>query len=65
MWVDALEGVADTQEAVDWDAVAVTVTDEGEVWYGDLVGDSTYERLVDFRRRHLKEIRVCGRSKRW
>ena len=43
--------------------MAVTVADEGEVWYGDLVGDSAYERLVDFRRRHLKEIRVCGRSK--
>ena len=65
MQVDALEGVADTREVVDWDAVAVTVTDEGEAWYGDLVGDSAYERLVDFRRHHLKKIRVCSRSKRW
>ena len=65
MQVDALERVADAREAVDWDAVAVTVADEREVWYGDLVGDSAYERLVDFRLRHLKEIRVCGRSKRW
>ena len=45
--------------------MARTVTDEGEGWYGDLIGDSAYERLVDFRRRHLKRLRICGRSKRW
>ena len=65
MRVDALVGVADVREAVDWDAVALTVADEDEGWYEDLVGDSAYERLVDFRRRHLKRIRICGRSKRW
>ena len=63
--MDALEGVVDSREAVDWDAVALTVADEDEKWYGDLVGDSTYERLVDFRRCHFKRIRICGRRKRW
>ena len=48
VWVDALVGVVDTWEAVDWDAVALTVADEGERWYWDLAGKSAYERLVDF-----------------
>ena len=30
-----------------------------------MVGDTAYDKLVDFRRRHLKRIRICGRSKRW
>ena len=60
---DALEGVVDFREAVDWDAVALTVADENEGWYGSRAGDSAYERLVDFRKRHLKRIRICDRSK--
>ena len=63
--VDRLVGVVDMREVIDWDAVALTVADENERSYGSLVGDSAYERLVDFRRRHLKRIRICGRSKRW
>ena len=45
--------------------MALTVADEYEGWYGGLVGCSAYERLVDFGRRHLKRIRICGRSKQW
>ena len=63
--VDDLGGVVDCREAVDWDAVGLTVAGEDEGWYEVLIGDSAYERLVDFRRRHLKRIRICGRSKRW
>ena len=63
--VDALVRVVDSCEMVDWDAVAITVADEDKGWYEGLVGDCAYERLVDFRRRHLKWIRICGRSKRW
>ena len=63
--VDALEEVLDFWEAVDWDPVALMVADEDEWWYEDLIGDSAYEEMVDFRRRHLKGIRICGRSKRW
>ena len=60
-----MEGVVDERVAVDWDAVAHTVAEEGEEWYQCLVGDPAYEKLVEFRRRHLKRIRICGRSKRW
>ena len=63
--VDPLVSVVDMREAVDWDAVALTVAEEEKGWYEGLVGGSAYERLVDFRRRHLKRIRICGRSKRW
>ena len=61
----ALKGVVDTRVVIDWDAVALMVADEGEGWYGELSGNSAYERLVDFRRHHLKRIRICGRSKQW
>lgn len=27
--------------------------------------DMAYEKLIDFRNRHLKRIRICGRSQRW
>ena len=60
-----VEGVVDEQEAVDWDTVALTVADEDGEWYGCLVGEFAYERLVDFRRHYLKRIRICGRSRRW
>ena len=29
------------------------------------MGETAYEKLVDFRRAHLKRIKICGRSKRW
>ena len=38
---------------------------EGEDWYQGLAGETAYEKLVDFRRLHLKRIRICDRSKRW
>ena len=65
MRVGALEGVVDSREAVDWDAVAITVADEDGGWYECLARDSAYERLVDFQRCYLKRIRIWGRSKRW
>ena len=65
MRVDVFEGVVDYREAVDWDAVGLTVADGEEGWYENLAGNSAYERLVDFQRRHLKRIRICGRTKRW
>ena len=65
VWVGDLEGVVYTREVVDWGAVAFTVAYEGDVWYGELAGNTAYERLVDFRRHHLKQIRICSRSKRW
>ena len=63
--VEGFEEVVRYQDAVDWLKVQVTVADEHEGWYECLDRDSAYERLVDFQRRHLKKIRICGRSKRW
>ena len=63
--VDDLEGAVRCRDAVDWMKVQVTVEGEGEDWYEGSVGVSAYEKLVDFRRRHLKRIKICGRSKRW
>ena len=40
----------------------LTVVDEGEAWYGELSGDTAYDKLVDFQSKHLKRIRICGRS---
>ena len=64
MAVEGFEEVVGYRDAVDWLKVQVTVADEHEGWYECLDGDSAYERLLDFRRRHLKKIRICGRSKR-
>ena len=63
--VDDLGVVVGSRDAVDWARVQLAVADEREVWYGELVGDTAYDKLVDFRIRHLKKIRICGRSKRW
>ena len=43
----------------------MTVDGEGNDWYEGLAGESAYEKLVEFRRLHLKRIRICGRRKRW
>ena len=63
--VDDLVEVVGHRDAVDWLNVQVTVEGEEEEWYEMLTGESAYEKMVDFRRLHLKRIRICGRSKRW
>ena len=50
---------------MDWGKLQLAVVDERETWYGELVGDTAYDKLVDFRTKHLKKIRICGRSNRW
>ena len=62
--VDDMEVVEGCRDAVDWGKVQLTVADEREAWYGELVGVTAYDKLVDFRSRNLKKIRICGRSKR-
>lgn len=64
VYIDDLEMVEGSRDAVDWAKVQLTVADEREVWYEELVGDTAYDKLVDLGRRHLKKIRVSGRSKR-
>ena len=56
---------ADRREVVNWDRLAATLTDEDEGWYRDLVGETAYDKLLDLRWKHLKLLRLCGRSKRW
>ena len=56
---------ADRREVVDWDRLAATLADDDEGSYRDLVGETAYDKLLDLRRRHLKLLIVCGRSKRW
>ena len=29
------------------------------------MGETEYEKLMDLRRKHVKLLRGCGRSKRW
>ena len=65
MEVDHLEVIEGSRDAVDRARMKLAVADEGEAWYGLLVVDTAYEKLIDFRSRHLKKIRICGRSKRW
>lgn len=54
----------DGTEVVDWDGLAATLVDEDKGWYGDLVGETAYDKVLDLRRKHQKPLRVCGRSKR-
>ena len=63
--VEGFEEVVGYRDVVDWLKVQLTVADAHEGWYECLDGDSAYKRLVDFWRRYLTKIRICGRSKRW
>ena len=49
---------ADRREVVDWDKLAATLADEDERWYGDLMGETAYDKLLDLRRKHLKLLSV-------
>ena len=64
-WVIGEVRRADRREVVDWNRLAATLTDEDERWYNDLVGETAYDKFLDLRRKHLKLLKVCGRSKRW
>ena len=56
---------------IDWEAVEATIEEEGvlekeqEAWYRDLEGSTTYDKLIQFKDAHIKDIKVGGRSKRW
>ena len=43
----------------------VTLTDEDKRWYEDLMWETAYDKLLDLRQKHLKPLKVCGKSKRW
>ena len=56
---------------VDWDKVDETVgkgkkkEEVNEEWYWELKGEKAYDKLLEFRRNHLKTIKIVARSKRW
>lgn len=41
------------------------LANEDEGWYVGLARDTAYNNLLDRRPKHLKSVRVCGRSKPW
>ena len=51
------------REGIDWLMVACTLLDATEGWYDGLVGESVYKKLVDFRKKYVKHLRIGGRSK--
>src|SRR4029077_18306037 len=53
------------REVVDWEAVERTLEKEEDEWYPLLEGGTAYEKLVSFRKHHLKIAVHCSRSKRW
>ena len=58
-------GRTDRREVVDWDRLEATLADKDEGWYGGLKGVTAYDKLMDLRRKHLKMLSLCGRSKWW
>ena len=65
MEVGSLEGTRRVRERLDWPRLEALVVDLGGDWYHELGGVDTYKKLRDLRGRHLKEIVICPRSKRW
>ena len=55
----------DRREVIDWDRLAATLADEDEGWYANLAGGTAYAKLQYLKQKHLKTIKVCGRSKCW
>ena len=55
----------DRREVVDWDGLAATLADEDARWYSGLVAETAYDKLLDLRRKHLKLLEMCVKSKWW
>ena len=64
MVIGELRGT-NSRKVVDWDGLVATLVDEDEGWYRDLVGETAYDKLLDLRWKHLKRLKVGGKSKRW
>ena len=65
MDIDTHSGERKFREGVDWPRLEAFVADPAGNWYHELVGGDAYERLRDLRNRHIKQIVICPRSKRW
>ena len=71
-WIEVrIEIGSQVWKVIDWEAVEATLQEEGVpeeekgAWYRDLEGATAYEKLVQFKDNHLKDIRIGGRSKWW
>ena len=59
------------RQAIDWDGIEKTLQkakkleERNEKWYDTLTGTTAYDKLLRFKERHMKEVRVSSRSKRW
>ena len=55
----------------DWDGIEKTLQkdkkpeERDERWYDILTGTTGYDKLLQFKGSHMKEVRVSTRSKRW
>ena len=65
MGVEDINGIRKIREGIDWPRLEALMTDPGGDWYHEVVENDAYEKLRDLRERHLKEIVICPRSKRW
>ena len=53
------------RESIDWPRLEALVADSADNWYHELAGKDAYVKLRDLRNRHVKQIVICPRSKRW
>ena len=59
------------RQAIDWKAIEKTLQkdkkpeERDEKWYDTLRGTTAYDKLLQFKERHMKEVRVSSQSKRW
>ena len=59
------------RQAFTWEGIEKTLQEDkkpeerDEKWYDTLRENTAYDKLLQFKVRHMKEVRVSGQSKRW
>ena len=54
------------RQAIDWDGIEKTLQkdkkpeERDEKWYDTLTGTTAYDKLLQFKERHMKEVRVSS-----
>ena len=61
----SLGGENRIREGIDWPRLEALMRDSAENWYHEVAGHDAYKKLQDLRIKHLKQIVICPRSKRW
>lgn len=46
-------GRVNRREVINKTKLTVTLADKNEGWYGDLVGDTVYDKFLNLQRKHL------------